>query len=110
MGIRMTPAAVGAVNAALRMRGKGIGVRLCVSLSGCSGMSYWLEFADELADDEVTFDLDGVRVVVQTPHLVYCEGLEIDYVRREHEEGFVINGPNTCRDECECSDSDNAVG
>lgn len=109
MGIRMTPAAVGAAKAALRVRGKGIGVRLCVSMTGCSGMSYWLEFADELSDDEMTFDLDGMRIVVQTSHLVYIDGLEIDYLRKENEEGFVINGPNTCQDTCECPDSDAAT-
>lgn len=108
MGIRMTPAAIGAALAALRARGRGIGVRLCVSLSGCSGMSYWLEFADELADSEVTFSMEGLRLIVQTSHLVYCEGLEIDYVRKENEEGFVVNGPNTCQDACECPDTDEA--
>lgn len=104
MSIRITPAAAGAIRAALSHRGKGIGVRLCMSMSGCSGMSYWLEFADELQDTEMSFDLDGVRVLIQTSHLVYIEGLEIDYLRKEHEEGFVINGPNTCQDQCECPD------
>lgn len=106
MGIRMTPAAVGAALAALRQRGTGVGVRLCVSLSGCSGMSYWLEFADQLADDEVTFDMDGLRLVLKTSHLVYVDGLEIDYQRRQNEEGFVVNGPNVCQDACDCPDSD----
>lgn len=104
MGIRITPAAAGAVRAALSHRGRGIGVRLCMSMSGCSGMSYWLEFADQLQDQEVTFDLDGVRVAVQAAHLMYVEGLEIDYLRKENEEGFVINGPASCKDECACPD------
>lgn len=108
MGISLTPPAAGEVRAALHQRGKGIGVRLCLSMTGCSGMSYWLEFADELNESEMTFDLDGVRVLVETRHLVYIEGLEIDYVRRENEEGFVISGPNTCKDECECPDSSEA--
>ncbi len=105
MGISLTPAAAGAARAALHQRGKGVGVRLCVSMTGCSGMSYWLEFADELGETEMTFDIDGVRVLVDTSHLVYIEGLEIDYVRKQNEEGFVISSPNLCQDECECPDS-----
>lgn len=104
MSIRITPAAAGAVLAALSQRGRGIGVRLCMSMSGCSGLSYWLEFADELQDQEMTFDLDGVRVVIPTSHLMFVEGLEIDYLRKENEEGFVINGPASCKDECACPD------
>ncbi|MDR3411525.1 MAG: iron-sulfur cluster assembly accessory protein [Formivibrio sp.] len=104
MGISLTPAAVGAVRAALSLRGHGMGVRLCVSMTGCSGMSYWLEFVDELRENETTIEQDGVRIVFETRHLVYFNGIGIDYVRQENAEGFVISSPNLCQDDCTCPD------
>jgi len=87
-------------------RGKGVGVRLGVRTSGCSGMAYKLEFADEIADDDITFESHGVTVLVDPKSLPYLEGTELDYAREGLNEGFKFNNPNV-KDQCGCGESFN---
>ena len=87
-------------------RGKGVGLRLGVRTSGCSGMAYKLEFADEIGSDDLTFESHGVTVIVDLKSLPYLEGTELDYAREGLNEGFKFNNPNV-KDECGCGESFN---
>ncbi len=104
MAVTLTQAAARHVSNYLTKRGKGIGLRLGVKTSGCSGMAYKLEFADEIHDDDQVFESFGVKVVVDAKSLPYLEGTELDYTREGLQEGFKFHNPNeTSR--CGCGES-----
>ena len=88
----------------LTKRGKGIGLRLGVRTSGCSGVAYKLEFADTVEPDDVTFESHGVKVLIDAKSLPYLEGTELDYTREGLSEGFKFNNPNV-KDACGCGES-----
>lgn len=104
MAITMTTPAVERVKAFLQNRGRGLGLRVGVKTTGCSGLAYVLEFVDELNDDDAVFDIDDVKVIVDRKSLVYIDGTELDYVKRGLNEGFEFNNPNV-KDECGCGES-----
>jgi len=106
MSITMTPAAANQVRRFLANRGKGLGLRLGVRTSGCSGMAYVLEFADELESDDQVFEDQGVKVVVDPKSLLYLDGTELDYRKEGLNEGFKFNNPNV-KDSCGCGESFN---
>ena len=106
MAVTLTDAAASRVRQFLDQRGKGVGLRLGVRTSGCSGMAYVLEFADEIADDDVVFEDHGVKVIVDPKSLVYIDGTELDFAREGLNEGFKFNNPNV-KDECGCGESFN---
>jgi len=106
MAITLTEAAADHVKGFLESRGKGVGLRLGVRTSGCSGMAYVLEFADEVAPDDAIFEDHGVRVLVSPKSLVYLDGTELDYTREGLNEGFKFNNPNV-KDACGCGESFN---
>ena len=81
MSITMTPAAAERVRTFLSNRGKGLGLRLGVRTSGCSGMAYVLEFADELESDDRVFEDQGVKVIVDPKSLLYLDGTVLDYTK-----------------------------
>ena len=87
-------------------RGKGIGIRLGVKTSGCSGMAYVLEYVDQLEEEDSVFEFDGVKVVVDPKSLVYLDGTELDFVKEGLNEGFQFNNPNVAS-ECGCGESFN---
>ncbi|HPT49624.1 MAG TPA: iron-sulfur cluster assembly protein IscA [Accumulibacter sp.] len=87
-------------------RGKGIGLRLGVRTSGCSGMAYKLEFADAANPDDIEFESHGVRVLVDPKSLPYLDGTELDFAREGLNEGFKFNNPNV-KDACGCGESFN---
>ncbi|MCM8621522.1 MAG: iron-sulfur cluster assembly protein IscA, partial [Candidatus Accumulibacter sp.] len=82
-------------------RGKGIGLRLGVRTSGCSGMAYKLEFADNARPDDIEFESYGVKVLIDPKSLPYLDGTELDYAREGLNEGFRFNNPNV-KDACGC--------
>ena len=90
----------------LTKRGKGIGLRLGVRTSGCSGMAYKLEFVDEVNPDDQVFESAGVKVIVDAKSLPYLDGMELDYAREGLNEGFKFNNPNV-KDQCGCGESFN---
>lgn len=90
----------------LKKRGKGVGLRLGVRTSGCSGMAYKLEFADVVADDDIEFESFGVKVLIDPKSLPYLDGTELDYTREGLNEGFKFNNPNV-KDACGCGESFN---
>jgi iron-sulfur cluster assembly protein len=106
MAISMTTAAADHVRRSLAGRGKGLGVRLGVRTTGCSGLAYVLEFVDEAAAEDSVFDSHGVKVVIDPKSLVYLDGTELDFVREGLNEGFKFNNPNV-RGECGCGESFN---
>lgn len=104
MSISLSPTAVTHVSQFLEKRGKGVGVRLGVRTSGCSGLAYKLEFADDLQDDDIIFETDGVKVLVDPKSLVYLDGTELDFVREGLNTGFKFNNPRE-KDRCGCGES-----
>ncbi|MFE8147090.1 iron-sulfur cluster assembly protein IscA [Brenneria goodwinii] len=106
MSISLSDSAAQRVNAFLANRGKGIGLRLGVRTSGCSGMAYVLEFVDDVNADDVVFEDKGVKVIVDGKSLVYLDGTELDFVKEGLNEGFKFNNPNVAS-ECGCGESFN---
>jgi len=106
MSITVTAAAADHVRKFLANRGKGLGLRLGVRTSGCSGMTYVLEFADQLESDDQVFEDQGVKVILDPKSLLYLDGTELDYTREGLNEGFKFNNPNA-KDACGCGESFN---
>jgi iron-sulfur cluster assembly protein len=106
MGITITESAARQVQKSITSRGKGVGLRLGVRTSGCSGMAYVLEFADVIEPDDQIFEDHGVKVLVNAKSLAYLDGTELDFTREGLNEGFKFNNPNV-KDECGCGESFN---
>jgi iron-sulfur cluster assembly protein len=106
MTISLTERAAKHVSGFLAKRGKGIGLRVGVRTSGCSGMAYKLEFADEADPDDIVFESYGVKVLVDPKSLPYIDGTELDFAREGLNEGFKFNNPNV-KDQCGCGESFN---
>lgn len=106
MAITMTEQAAKHVSNFIAKRGKGVGLRLGVRTSGCSGMAYTLEFADEIGTDDMQFESHGVKVLIDAKSLAYLDGTELDYTREGLNEGFKFNNPNV-KNACGCGESFN---
>ena len=106
MAISLTDRAAQHVQRYIEKRGKGIGLRLGVKTTGCSGLAYKLEYADERAPEDTEFESNGVKVLIDPKSLAYLAGTELDYVREGLNEGFKFNNPNE-KDRCGCGESFN---
>ncbi len=106
MAITMTPAAAERVKSFLKNRGRGVGLRLGVKTSGCSGMAYLLEFVDQIEEEDQVFESDGIKVIVDPKSMVYLDGTELDYGKEGLNEGFKFNNPNV-KNSCGCGESFN---
>ena len=106
MAITLTDAAADRVKTFMENRGKGIGLRLGVRTTGCSGMAYVLEFADELDEADVVFEDNEVKVIIDPKSLVYLDGTELDFGKEGLNEGFKFKNRNV-KDECGCGESFN---
>lgn len=104
MAITMSDSAAKRVQTFLENRGKGVGLRLGVRTSGCSGMAYVLEFVDEITEEDTVFEDKGVKVIIDPKSLVYLDGTELDFVKEGLNEGFKFNNPNVSS-ECGCGES-----
>jgi len=100
----MTEAAEQHVVRHIEHRNRGIGVRLGVRTTGCSGLAYVLEFVDSVANDDVVFQCGTVQLIVDPKSLVYLDGTQLDYVKEGLNEGFEFKNPNVT-DECGCGES-----
>jgi len=106
MAITLTERAASHVQGFLAKRGKGMGLRLGVKTTGCSGLAYKLEYADAANPEDHQFESHGVKVVVDPKSLPYIDGTELDFAREGLNEGFKFRNPNV-KDECGCGESFN---
>ena len=104
MAITLTEAAARHVSRYVARRGHGLGVRLCVKTSGCSGLAYQLEYVDQAEPEDVVFENHGVKLLIDPKSLAYIDGTELDFVREGLNEGFRFSNPNE-RDRCGCGES-----
>ena len=104
MAITLTPSAANHIQRFLVRRGKGVGLRLGVKTTGCSGLAYKLEYVDAFAPEDQAFESYGVKVVVDPKSLAYIDGTELDFVKEGLNEGFKFNNPNV-KSECGCGES-----
>ncbi len=104
MAVTMSESAARHVKKSLDKRGKGVGLRLAVKTSGCSGLSYAIEFADEVAPEDMSFESHGMQLLVDAKSLPFLDGTELDFVKEGLNEGFKFNNPNS-KAECGCGES-----
>ncbi|MCK5876327.1 MAG: iron-sulfur cluster assembly protein IscA [Candidatus Marithrix sp.] len=104
MAIIITENAAKHIQKSLANRGKGIGLRLGIKTSGCSGMAYAVEFADQIEEHDQVFESYGIKIIVDPKSLIYLEGTKLDFVREGLNEGFKFDNPNI-KGECGCGES-----
>lgn len=104
MSITLTEAAADRVQRFIEKRGRGIGVRLGVRKTGCSGYAYVIDFADSVDEGDAVFEDQEVKVVVARDHLPFLDGTELDFTREGLNETFVFRNPNV-KEECGCGES-----
>lgn len=104
MAINLTEVAADRIKSFLQNRGKGLGLRIGIKTTGCSGMAYVIEFVDELEEGDEVFESQGVKVVVDPKSLIYLDGTEVDFAKEGLNEGFRFTNPNA-KDECGCGES-----
>ena len=103
-GISLTEKAARHVTRYMEKRGQGVGLRLGVRTTGCSGLAYKLEYVDTPSAEDQLFESHGVKVYVDPKSLPYIDGTELDFVREGLNEGFKFRNPNV-KDECGCGES-----
>jgi len=106
VAITLTTSAAVRVRGFIEARGKGVGLRLAVKKTGCSGFAYVVNYADEVGRDDVVFEDQGVKVVVDPESLRYIDGTEVDFVQQGLNEAFRFRNPNV-KGECGCGESFN---
>jgi iron-sulfur cluster assembly protein len=106
MAISLTESAATRVRNYLQARGEGIGLRLGVTKTGCSGYSYVINYAEDITDADVVFEDKGGKVVVNADALPLIDGTEVDFVKSGLNEAFSFRNPNVTG-ECGCGESFN---
>jgi len=104
MAISLTQSAATRVRTFLEKRGRGVGLRIGVRKSGCSGYAYTIDYADAIDAEDVVFDRDGVKVIIDPKSLGLIDGTEIDFVKDGLNEAFKFRNPNV-KGECGCGES-----
>jgi len=104
MSISLTSAAADRVRSFLSRRGHGIGLRLSVKKTGCSGFAYVVNYADGVGGNDLVFEDQGVKVIVDRDSLAYIDGTQVDFVRQGINEAFRFRNPNV-KGECGCGES-----
>ncbi len=102
--ISLTDAAAKKIQQTLNRRGQGLGIRVGVKTTGCSGLAYVLEYVDNPHPEDQCIDCSGCKVFIDPKSCVYLQGMIVDYVRQGLNEGFQFNNPNE-RDRCGCGES-----
>ena len=102
--ITITDTASNKVKQTLAKRGKGLGIRIAVKTTGCSGLAYVLEYVDQPNPEDIKIDCNGCNLFIDPKSCPYVSGTEIDFVRNGLNEGFQFNNPNE-RDRCGCGES-----
>ena len=106
MAISLTSSAAERVRNYLRQRGHGVGLRVGVRKTGCSGYAYVIDYADSIGQDDSVFEDDGVKVIVDAGSLELIDGTEVDFVKDGLNEAFKFRNPNV-KGECGCGESIN---
>ena len=104
MAVSLTPSAADRIRGYLVRRGHGVGLRVGVRKTGCSGYAYVVDYADSVAANDVVFDHDGVKVIVDPESLALIDGTEVDFVKEGLNEAFKFRNPNV-KGECGCGES-----
>ena len=104
MAVSATEIAALRVQTFLAKRGKGLGLRLGVKTTGCSGLAYKIEFVDQAKEDDQMFESNGIKIFVDAKSLQFLDGTILDYTREGIQEGFKFTNPNV-KDECGCGES-----
>lgn len=104
MAISISNTAAQHVADQLADRGHGLGIRVGVKTTGCSGMAYVLEFVDKIEVGDQVFEEQGVKIIVDPKSLAYIDGTEMDFVKQGVNEGFEFKNPNA-KGECGCGES-----
>jgi len=102
--LTLTEQAVERVKEQLKHRGKGLGIKLGVKTTGCSGLSYTMEFLDRIDETLAVYDCDGVLIYMDPKHTVYLKGVELDWITKGLNSGFEFNNPNE-KGRCGCGES-----
>jgi iron-sulfur cluster assembly protein len=102
--ITLTNSAITKIKQQIKKRGKGLGIRVGVKTTGCSGLAYILEYVDTIDDGDINVDCNGCSIFVNPKSCPYVKGMTIDYVRNGLNEGFEFSNPNE-RDRCGCGES-----
>ena len=106
MSITITKTAAEHAQKHITSRGKGIGLRLGVKTTGCSGLAYIIEFADKIENDDKVFEGNGIKLIINPKSYVYLKGTQLDFSKEGINEGFKFNNPNV-KDTCGCGESFN---
>ncbi|HXQ31220.1 MAG TPA: iron-sulfur cluster assembly accessory protein [Steroidobacteraceae bacterium] len=104
MPVTLSPTAAERVRSFLASRGHGLGLRLAIKRTGCSGYAYVVNYAEELGPDDTVFEDRGVKVVVDAASLPLVDGTEVDFVKQGLNEAFRFRNPKA-RSECGCGES-----
>jgi iron-sulfur cluster assembly protein len=104
MSLSVTPKAARQIRKAMEQRGGGFGLRVAIKTSGCSGYAYALEFAEAPAAEDLSFESEGVHLLVDAKSLPMLAGTQLDWVREGLNEGFKFNNPNAAAT-CGCGES-----
>ncbi|PHS73607.1 MAG: iron-sulfur cluster assembly protein IscA [Porticoccus sp.] len=104
MAITMTPAAEQYIIRHLSHRGHGVGICLGLKTTGCSGLSYVLEFVDQQGEDDQVFSRGEAKLFIDPKSLAYLDGTELDFFKEGLNEGFQFRNPNV-KEECGCGES-----
>jgi iron-sulfur cluster assembly protein len=106
MAISLTKSAAERVKSYLSKRGRGVGLRIGVKRTGCSGYAYQIDYADSVDSGDIVFDAGEVKVVVDGKSLALIDGTEVDFVKDGFNEAFKFRNPNV-KGECGCGESFN---
>ncbi len=104
MSISLTHAAADRVRSFLTRRGHGLGLRLGIKKTGCSGFAYVVNYADDIHADDIVFEDQGVKVIVDRDSLSFIDGTQVDFVKQGLNEAFRFRNPNV-KGECGCGES-----
>ena len=102
--ITLTTEASTKIKKLLENRSSGLGIRLGVKTTGCSGLAYVFEYADQVHEEDIVNESEGVKIIVDPKSMIYIDGITVDYVRKGLSEGFEFINPNE-RDRCGCGES-----
>ena len=104
MSLQLSASAAARIQAQIARRGKGLGLRVGVKKSGCSGYAYTMDYADDIGPDDQVFESHGAKVVVKSEHLPILQGMTLDWQKQGLNESFKFINPNA-KAQCGCGES-----